>query len=137
MNPHPLFLTFSGTGFYQFLLRRERERFGAALEGFVPALRKEGFTVIPNVTWNQVGALEVARKQLQASIIGPIKWPAMYEELEYSPSAGVLLWGPPGCGKTLIAQAVANDAKASFILINGPELLNKYVTLLQTMHRVL
>ncbi|KAG5935480.1 hypothetical protein E4U59_005594 [Claviceps monticola] len=101
--------------------------FRAALEGFVPALRKEGFTVIPNVTWNQVGALEVARKQLQTSIIEPIKWPALHEELEISPSAGVLLWGPPGCGKTLIAQAVANDAKASFILINGPELLNKYV----------
>ncbi|KAG5989725.1 hypothetical protein E4U52_005311 [Claviceps spartinae] len=101
--------------------------FRAALEGFVPALRKEGFTTIPSVTWNQVGALEVARKQLQASIIGPIKWPAMYEELEYSPSTGVLLWGPPGCGKTLIAQAVANDAQASFILIKGPELLNKYV----------
>ncbi|KAG6101810.1 hypothetical protein E4U14_006774 [Claviceps sp. LM454 group G7] len=101
--------------------------FRAALEGFVPALRKEGSTTIPSVTWNQVDALEVARKKLQASIIGPIKWPAMYEELEYSPSAGVLLWGPPGCDKTLIAQAVANDAQASFILIKGPELLNKYV----------
>ncbi|KAG6322268.1 hypothetical protein E4U22_000320 [Claviceps purpurea] len=101
--------------------------FRAALEGFVPALRKEGFTAIPNVTWNQVGALEVARKQLQASIIGPIKWPAMYEELKFSPRGGVLLWGPPGCGKTLIAQAVANDAQASFILVKGPELLNKYV----------
>ncbi|KAG5917635.1 hypothetical protein E4U42_007168 [Claviceps africana] len=103
------------------------DHFKTALEGFVPALRKEGFTVIPNVTWDQVGALEVARKQLQKYIIGPIKWPAQYEEWGLPRSAGVLLWGPPGCGKTLIAQAVANDAKASFILINGPELLNKYV----------
>ncbi|KAG5951975.1 hypothetical protein E4U53_001925 [Claviceps sorghi] len=103
------------------------EHFKTALKGFVPALRKEGFTVIPNVTWDQVGALDVARKQLQTSIIGPIKRPAQYEEFALPRSAGVLLWGPPGCGKTLIAQAVANDAKASFILINGPELLNKYV----------
>ncbi|KAG6009798.1 hypothetical protein E4U21_001228 [Claviceps maximensis] len=103
------------------------DNFKTALKGFVPALRKEGFTAIPNVTWDQVGALEVARKRLQTSIIGPIKHPALYGEFGLSQSAGVLLWGPPGCGKTLIAQAVANDAKASFILINGPELLNKYV----------
>ncbi|KAG5989718.1 hypothetical protein E4U52_005304 [Claviceps spartinae] len=67
----------------------------------VKPVSEEGLTVIPNVTWNQVGALEMALLVL-------------------------LLWGPPGCGKTLIAQAVANDAKASFILINGPELPNKY-----------
>ncbi|KAG6041092.1 hypothetical protein E4U41_006030 [Claviceps citrina] len=97
------------------------------MEEFVPTLRKEGFTVIPNVTWDQVGGLEAAREELCMSIVGPIKQPALYAEFGLKPTAGVLLWGPPGCGKTLIAQAVANDAKASFILINGPELLNKYV----------
>ncbi|KAG5983604.1 hypothetical protein E4U55_007774 [Claviceps digitariae] len=98
-----------------------------AIQEFVPDLRREGFSLIPRVTWDQVGALEVARKQLRRSIIGPIKRPALYAEFGATQNAGILLWGPPGCGKTLIAQAVANDAKASFILINGPELLNKYV----------
>ncbi|KAG6058416.1 hypothetical protein E4U32_004619 [Claviceps aff. humidiphila group G2b] len=70
----------------------------------VKPVSEEGFTVIPDVTWNQVGALEVARKQLQTSIIEPIKRLALHEELEISPSA-----------------ASSSD------LINGPELLNKYV----------
>ncbi|UNI19788.1 Ribosome bioproteinsis ATPase rix7 [Purpureocillium takamizusanense] len=101
--------------------------FKAAIASFTPSLRKEGFTVIPSVTWDQVGAMEEARKQLQTSIIGPIKNPDLYRKFGLSRPAGVLLWGPPGCGKTLVAQAVANEAQASFILINGPELLNKYV----------
>lgn len=101
--------------------------FKTAFGKMTPSLRKEGFSVIPSVTWDQVGALNAARKQLQLSIIGPIKRPDVYKEFGLRQNAGVLLWGPPGCGKTLIAQAVANDTKASFILINGPELLNKYV----------
>lgn len=103
------------------------ENFNAVIKDFTPSLRKEGFTVIPNVTWDQVGALDKARKQLHMSIIGPIKRPEVYKEFGLKQTAGILLWGPPGCGKTLVAQAIANEAKASFILINGPELLNKYV----------
>ncbi|KEY69540.1 hypothetical protein S7711_02075 [Stachybotrys chartarum IBT 7711] len=98
-----------------------------AIKSFTPSLRKEGFTVIPEVSWDQVGALEKAREQLHLSIIGPIKNPDLYRKYGLHRPAGVLLWGPPGCGKTLVAQAVAHDAQASFILINGPELLNKYV----------
>ncbi|KHN99233.1 ribosome biogenesis ATPase RIX7 [Metarhizium album ARSEF 1941] len=101
--------------------------FKSVIKDFVPSLRREGFTVIPNVTWDQVGALDKARKQLHMSIIGPIKRPQVYKEFGLTQTAGILLWGPPGCGKTLVAQAIANEAKASFILINGPELLNKYV----------
>ncbi|KAG9257604.1 P-loop containing nucleoside triphosphate hydrolase protein [Emericellopsis atlantica] len=103
------------------------EDFRQVIKTFVPSLRKEGFTVIPSVSWDQVGAMEVARKQLQISIIGPIKNPDLYETWGLNRPGGVILWGPPGCGKTLVAQAVANEAQASFILINGPELLNKYV----------
>ncbi|KAL2214154.1 AAA-domain-containing protein [Sarocladium strictum] len=103
------------------------EDFDYVLKSFVPSLRQEGFTAIPNVIWDQVGALSNVRQKLHTSIIGPIKNPDFYSSFGLAPSAGVLLWGPPGCGKTLVAQAVANEAQASFILINGPELLNKYV----------
>ncbi|KAH6896958.1 P-loop containing nucleoside triphosphate hydrolase protein [Thelonectria olida] len=103
------------------------EDFQAVIKGFTPSLRKEGFTVIPNITWAQVGALQDVREQLDMSIVGPIKDPELYREVGLDRPAGCLLWGPPGCGKTLVAQAVANEAQASFILINGPELLNKYV----------
>ncbi|CAH0014521.1 unnamed protein product [Clonostachys rhizophaga] len=101
--------------------------FLVTIEEFTPSLRKEGFTAIPNVSWDQVGALKQARKQLTTSIIGPIKDPEKYLNWGIKKPSGVILWGPPGCGKTLIAQAVANEAQASFILISGPELLNKYV----------
>ncbi|KAH6997115.1 P-loop containing nucleoside triphosphate hydrolase protein [Ilyonectria destructans] len=101
--------------------------FRTAIKSFTPSLRKEGFTPIPNITWNQVGALHDVREQLNMSIINPIKHPRLYASAGVNRPAGCLLWGPPGCGKTLVAQAVANEAQASFILINGPELLNKYV----------
>ncbi|KAF5228618.1 hypothetical protein FANTH_14447 [Fusarium anthophilum] len=104
-----------------------QEDFKTAIKDFTPSLRKEGFTVIPNVSWEQVGALQAARDQLNMSVIGPIKDPELYRRAGLARPAGCLLWGPPGCGKTLVAQAVANEAQASFILINGPELLNKYV----------
>lgn len=101
--------------------------FKLAMKDFTPSLRKEGFTVIPNITWDQVGALSDVREQLDVSIIGPIRDPDQYRRVGLNRPAGCLLWGPPGCGKTLVAQAIANEAQASFILINGPELLNKYV----------
>lgn len=101
--------------------------FQSVLKNYIPSLRKEGFTVVPNVTWDQVGALADVREQLHMSIIGPIRDPDLYRQFGLSRPAGCLLWGPPGCGKTLVAQAVANEAQASFILIKGPELLNKYV----------
>lgn len=101
--------------------------FKLAVKDYVPSLRKVGFSVIPSVTWSQVGALTEVREQLDMSIIGPIQDPNSYARAGLTRPAGCLLWGPPGCGKTLVAQAVANEAQASFILINGPELLNKYV----------
>ncbi|KAF4582098.1 ribosome biogenesis ATPase RIX7 [Ophiocordyceps camponoti-floridani] len=103
------------------------EDFKMAIKEFTPSGRKEGFTPIPNVTWDQVGGLAEARERLETSIIGPIKDPQLYQGHGLVRPEGVLLCGPPGCGKTLVAQAVANEAQASFILINGPELLNKYV----------
>ncbi|PHH77577.1 hypothetical protein CDD80_463 [Ophiocordyceps camponoti-rufipedis] len=109
------------------LARVTMDDFKAALKEFTPSGRKEGFTAIPAVTWDQVGALAEARKRLERSIIGPIKNPQLYQGYGLVRPEGVLLCGPPGCGKTLVAQAVANQAQASFILINGPELLNKFV----------
>ncbi|KAB5582375.1 P-loop containing nucleoside triphosphate hydrolase protein [Coniochaeta sp. 2T2.1] len=92
-----------------------------------PASKREGFTTIPDTNWSHVGALHDIRKKLEMSIIGPIKQPELFARVGIKPAAGILLWGPPGCGKTLVAKAVANESKANFISIKGPELLNKYV----------
>ncbi|KAL0940749.1 ribosome biogenesis ATPase Rix7 [Colletotrichum truncatum] len=98
-----------------------------AIAEHTPYMRREGFSSIPSTTWSEVGALHSVRAAFQVSIVRRIKEPLLFQKFGKQRPAGVLLFGPPGCGKTLVAKAVANDAQASFILIKGPELLNKYV----------
>ncbi|KKA27222.1 hypothetical protein TD95_003334 [Thielaviopsis punctulata] len=98
-----------------------------AIATYTPQLLRQGFSTIPSITFDQVGGLGRVRKELYANIIRPITDPDTYARFGLTKPSGVLLWGPPGCGKTLVAQAVANAAQASFILIKGPELLDKYV----------
>ncbi|KAI5119451.1 hypothetical protein M0805_008388 [Coniferiporia weirii] len=109
----PLFITFSD--------------FSQALKQVQPSSKREGFTTVPDVTWADVGALHTIREELHMAIVQPIKRPDLFRQVGISAPCGVLLWGPPGCGKTLLAKAVANESKANFISIKGPELLNKYV----------
>ncbi|CAJ2639285.1 unnamed protein product [Trifolium pratense] len=92
-----------------------------------PSLTREGFSPIPDVKWEDVGALDHVREEFDQHILKRIKDPDIYEGLGLNCDTGFLLYGPPGCGKTLIAKAVANEAGANFIYIKGPELLNKYV----------
>ena len=99
--------------------------FLAALPRIQPSSKREGFATIPDVTWADIGALGPLRVEMQMAIVQPIKRPELYASVGITAPAGVLLWGPPGCGKTLLAKAVANESKANFISIRGPELLNK------------
>ncbi|KAL9250666.1 Cell division control protein 48 homolog C-like protein [Drosera capensis] len=110
-----------------FKLNIEMADFEAAVKSVQPSLRREGFAEIPNVKWEDVGGLDTLRQEFERHVIRRIKHPELYKELGMSMQTGFLLFGPPGCGKTLIAKAVANAAGANFIHIKGPELLNKYV----------
>ncbi|KAF1323580.1 Ribosome biogenesis atpase rix7, partial [Globisporangium splendens] len=92
-----------------------------------PSSKREGFATIPDVTWADIGALASVRDELVLSILHPIQNPERFEALGLKMPAGVLLYGPPGCGKTLLAKAIANESGANFISIKGPELLDKYV----------
>lgn len=103
------------------------EDFQTALPTIQPTAKREGFATVPDVTWKNVGALSRVRMELHMCIVQPIKKPELYEKVGISAPAGVLMWGPPGCGKTLLAKAVANESRANFISVKGPELLNKYV----------
>lgn len=103
------------------------EDFLTALPTIQPTAKREGFATVPDVTWKNVGALNHIRMELHMCIVQPIKKPEVYEKVGITAPAGVLMWGPPGCGKTLLAKAVANESRANFISIKGPELLNKYV----------
>jgi ribosome biogenesis ATPase len=101
--------------------------FFAAVKRVQPSAIREGFATVPGVTWDDVGAMEEIREELSFAISQPIANPQRFTAMGLSIAVGVLLYGPPGCGKTLVAKAVANDAHANFISIKGPELLNKYV----------
>ena len=99
--------------------------FIAALSQVQPSSKREGFATIPDVTWSDVGALHATREELQMAIVQPIRRPEVFKAVGITAPCGVLLWGPPGCGKTLLAKAVASESRANFISVKGPELLNK------------
>lgn len=101
--------------------------FVAAIAKVQPSSKREGFATIPDVSWADIGALAPVRDELVLSILHPIQHPERFESLGLKMPAGVLLYGPPGCGKTLLAKAIANESGANFISIKGPELLDKYV----------
>lgn len=101
--------------------------FFTALPEIQPSSKREGFATIPDTTWADVGALGPVREELMTVIVNAIKDPEIYARAGVTVPPGVLLWGPPGCGKTLLAKAVANESKTNFISVKGPELLNKYV----------
>ncbi|CUS08415.1 unnamed protein product [Tuber aestivum] len=101
--------------------------FLAALPKIQPSTKREGFATVPDVTWADVGALESIKVEMRRAIVQPIKMPELYGGVGVTAPAGILLWGPPGCGKTLLAKAVANESHANFICVQGAELLSKYV----------
>jgi len=110
--------------------------FEAVLPTIIPSSKREGFATVPDTTWGDVGALESVREELQTAVVEPIKNPQRYKKVGISAPTGVLLWGPPGCGKTLLAKAVAAESKANFISVKGPELLNKVCPQSQYFHFV-
>ncbi|KAL1263567.1 hypothetical protein QQF64_006306 [Cirrhinus molitorella] len=101
--------------------------FRTSLTRVQPSAKREGFATVPDVTWEDVGALQDIREELNMAIMAPIHNPEHFRALGLSAPAGVLLAGPPGCGKTLLAKAVANESGLNFISVKGPELLNMYV----------
>ena len=101
--------------------------FLAAIPHVQPSSQREGFATVPNVSWDDIGALSQTREELTLSVLEPIRHPEKFEALGLSLPAGVLLYGPPGCGKTLLAKAIANESGANFLSVKGPELLDKYV----------
>jgi transitional endoplasmic reticulum ATPase len=101
--------------------------FEEALKEVLPSGIREVFVEVPNVTWDQVGGLEILKQQLVEAVDWPLSNPAIFSRMGIRPPKGILLYGPPGCGKTLLARAVATESKANFISIKGPELLSKWV----------
>jgi ribosome biogenesis ATPase len=101
--------------------------FMKAIPHVQPSSQREGFATVPGVSWDEIGALSSIREELTLSVLEPIRNPEKFKMLGIPLPAGVMLYGPPGCGKTLLAKAIANESGANFISVKGPELLDKYV----------
>jgi transitional endoplasmic reticulum ATPase len=103
------------------------EDFENALKGVQPSALREVYVQRPNVKWTDIGGLEAVKDELKEAIEWPIKHADLFSEADIIPPKGLLLFGAPGTGKTMIAKAVATNSEANFISIKGPELLSKWV----------
>jgi transitional endoplasmic reticulum ATPase len=101
--------------------------FLAAFREVEPSAIREVFVEIPNVGWQDVGGLGSTKDRLMEAVQWPLKYPHLFERAGIRPPKGILLSGPPGCGKTLLAKAIANESEVNFISAKGPALLSKYV----------
>jgi transitional endoplasmic reticulum ATPase len=103
------------------------EDFINAYKEITPTAMREVYIEIPTTRWEDVGGLEEVKKDLIEAVEWPLKTPEVFERLGIKPPKGILLFGPPGCGKTLLAKAVATESAANFITIKGPEIFSKWV----------
>ncbi len=114
----------------QELLRKlvvNREDFEYSMKMVEPSAMREVLIEVPKVKWEDIGGLEEIKKSMKEVIEWPLKYSDTFKRLGIRPPTGVLLFGPPGCGKTLLAKAVANESGANFISVKGPEMLSMWV----------
>ena len=101
--------------------------FRMAIKEVEPSALREIYLEVPEVSWDEVGGLQEIKDRLKESIEWPLTKPELFEHFGINPPRGIVLFGAPGTGKTLLAKAIANEAKANFITIKGPELISKWV----------
>lgn len=108
-------------------LEVSRKDFDEALKNIEPSAMREVFVEVPHVSWEDIGGLEGAKQELIEAVEWPLKYPDLFDVLSTKPPRGIMLFGPPGTGKTMLAKAVATESEANFISIKGPELFSRYV----------
>jgi transitional endoplasmic reticulum ATPase len=101
--------------------------FESAFKDIVPSAMREVYIETPDLKWTEIGGLESVKKELQEAVEWPLKFSDLYKSIGYRIPRGILLFGPSGTGKTLLAKAAATESEANFISVKGPELLSKWV----------
>ncbi|MCJ7456654.1 AAA family ATPase, partial [Candidatus Bathyarchaeota archaeon] len=105
----------------------KEDDFLSAYREITPTAMREVYVEVPSVRWKEVGGLEELKGELIESVEWPLKKPEVFKKMGIKPPRGILLYGPPGCGKTLLARAVATESEANFISVKGPEIFSKWV----------
>jgi len=108
-------------------LKIKDEDFAKASNLVEPSAMREVMIEIPDMGWEDIGGLEEIKQELKEAVEWPLKYPKLFEKAGIRPLNGILLFGPPGCGKTLLAKAIANESQSNFIAIKGPEIFSKWV----------
>ena len=108
-------------------MRISLQDFYDAMHEIVPTAMREFYVESPKVWWKDVGGIDDAKRTLNDNLITAIKEPAKFQKMGIKPPKGALLYGPPGCGKTLLARALATESGANMIFVRGPEILSKWV----------
>ena len=103
------------------------EDFLNAYREITPTAMREVYIEVPTVHWDDIGGLEEVKQELREAVEWPLKRPEIFRRMGIKPPKGILLFGPPGCGKTMLARAVATESSANFISIKGPEVFSKWV----------
>jgi len=103
------------------------EDFINAYKEITPTAMREVYIEVPTIHWTDIGGLEDVKQDLREAVEWPIKNPEVFSRMGIRAPKGILLYGPPGCGKTLLARAVATESEANFITIKGPEVFSKWV----------
>src|ERR671933_1763976 len=101
--------------------------FEKAVKEVMPSAMREVYLESPDIPWTAIGGLEEVKRELQEAVEWPLRYPELYTKLGHSMPKGLLMHGPSGTGKTLLAKAVATESEANFISVRGPELLSKWV----------
>ncbi|MCK4791109.1 MAG: CDC48 family AAA ATPase [Desulfobacteraceae bacterium] len=114
---------------YETLLKLEimMDNFFEAMKEIEPSAIREVFVEVPDVKWSDVGGHENIKQELKEAIEWPLKYPDIFRKAGTNPPKGIMLYGKPGTGKTLLAKAVANESGVNFISIKGPQLISRYV----------
>ncbi len=105
----------------------KEDDFLSAYREITPTAMREVYVEVPSVHWKEVGGLDRIKNELIQSVEWPLKKPEVFKRMGIKPPRGILLYGPPGCGKTLLARAVATESEANFIAVKGPEIFSKWV----------
>jgi transitional endoplasmic reticulum ATPase len=103
------------------------EDFSNAMREMTPSALREVFIESPNIHWSDIGGLDDAKQELKEAVEWPMKYPMLFKQTGAHPPKGILLYGAPGTGKTMLAKAVATESEANFISVKGPEFLSKWV----------